>query len=139
MAIRGKVKTIKVDPMGKSASGTVKDTANNVEYQFVQPFGEQLGLQVNDIVQFETVNTSAGPLAVSLDPVDKGTVQSIDYASGNGVLTDKSGTKLEFVQNYAQELGIAAGTPVKFATILVGGVAMATSLRIPSGASSGSN
>lgn len=141
MAIRGKVKTVRVEPMGRSISGTVVDTATKKEYEYVQPFGEQLGIEVNSIVQFETVDLSSGPVAVSLDPVEKGTVEKIDYETGNGQLVDKQGNRYEFVQNYGKELGLQKGTVVKYAVVTVDGATKATALKpaAAAGSPAGSN
>lgn len=129
MAIRGKVKDIKHDPMGRS-SGTVMDTSTRTDYPFVQPFGQQLGLQQNSIVQFETVASSGTTYGVSLDPVEKGTIQSINYDLETGVLTDRLGNTLDFAQNLGKEMGLIAGSEVRYAIVFVDGKPKATALKL---------
>lgn len=129
MAIRGKVKDVKIDPMGRTMSGTVLDTANKIEYQFEQPFGEELGLAPNSIVQFETVRVGDQTIGVSLDPVDKATIETIDFSSGTGTIKDKSGAIYEFTQNYCKELGLDRGMAVKFAPVTYDGKMKATALK----------
>ncbi|MCE3228823.1 MAG: hypothetical protein K0S32_3374 [Bacteroidetes bacterium] len=129
MAIRGKVKEIKVETMGKM-TGTVTDTANKVDYYFEQPFGAELGLGINSIVQFETVTVADRTIGVSLDPVERASIDSIDYANNSGVIIDKVGNKIDFEQNYAKELGLDKGIMVKFAMVTVDGKMKATSLKV---------
>lgn len=147
MAIRGKVKVVKIDTNSRTvigsdgipvtittnvATGTVTDTVAKVDYPFTQPYGKELGLAVNSIVQFEAVTASDGSkVATALDPVERGTIESIEYVGGTGILIDKAGNKLNFEQPYGQELGLAKDVIVRFATVTVNGMAMATSLRLP--------
>lgn len=128
MAIRGKVKEVKVETMGRM-TGTVTDTANRIDYYFEQPYGEQLGLAVNSIVQFETVVVADKTIGVSLDPVEKASIESIDFANGTGVIVDKVGNKIDFDQNYGKELGLDKGVVVKFAPVYVDGKMKATALK----------
>jgi hypothetical protein len=129
MAIRGKVKDIKIGPMGK-ATGTVTDTASRINYPFVQPFGEQLGLQENSIVQFETVQSSGTTYGVSLDPVERGTIQSINYELETGVLTDRFNNPIDFEQNYGKEMGLVQGSEVRYVIVTVDGKQKATALKL---------
>ncbi|MDX2173778.1 MAG: hypothetical protein SFY56_11705 [Bacteroidota bacterium] len=129
MAIRGKVKNVTIDPMGR-ATGTVTDTVTKTDYPFEQPYGQQLGLEVNSIVQFDTVDVSGVSYGVSLDPVDKATIQSIDYIKGKGVIVDNVGNQIEFEQSYGRELGLVNQSKVKFVPVTVNGVMKATSLKL---------
>lgn len=129
MAIRGKVKDIKIDPSGRTMTGTVTDTTNKIDYQFEQPFGEQLGLGVNAIVQFETIQVGDQSIGVSLDPVEKATIETIDFATGQGTIKDRVGTIISFTQNYCKELGLDRGVAVRFAPVTVDGKVQATALR----------
>ncbi len=133
MAIRGKIKTVTVGTsrVATTATGTVIDTVTKVEYAFEQPLGEQLGLVVNSIVQFATVNVGGTTMAVSLDPVEKATIETIDFTTGTGTIKDKIGNVIPFQQSYAQEMGLAVGNVVKFASVIVGGVNTATALKLP--------
>lgn len=129
MAIRGKVKDVKIDPMGRSMSGTVTDIANKIDYSFEQPYGQQLGLAPNSIVQFETVQVGDQTLGVSLDPVEKATIETIDFATGTGTIKDKAGFIYSFTQNYCKELGLDRGVAVKFAPVTFDGKMQATALK----------
>ncbi len=133
MAIRGKVKSVTAGSsrVPTTVTGVVIDTATKVEYPFEQPLGEQLGLEVNSIVQFTTVNVSGTAMAVSLDPIEKATIETIDFNTGTGTLKDKVGTIIPFQQNYAQEMGLAVGNVVKFAPVMVSGINTATALKLP--------
>ena len=146
MAIRGKVKSIKIESIPSSfigpdgtpttvinniASGTVTDTTAKKDYPFVQPLGQELGLAINSIVQFEIGTLSDGSsVGCSLDPVEKGKIDVIDPIAGTGILTDKAGNKINFEQNYGTELGLTAGAVVRFATVTVNGTVKATALKL---------
>lgn len=128
MAIRGKVKDVK-DMGNYKVSGTVTDTSTKIDYYFEQPYGAELGLAPNSIVQFETVRVADKTIGVSLDPVDKATIESIDLELGTGVILDRSGNKIEFSQNYCKELGLNPGMVVKFTPVNINGTTRATSLK----------
>lgn len=128
MAIRGKVKIVRHEPMFRT-TGTVTDTSTKKDYLFEQPFGEQLGLQVDSIVQFITVQVGSDTFGVSLDPVEKGIVESIDFSTGIGVLIDKNNDKISFEQNYAKEIGIDVKSIVRFARVAGNGKITATALK----------
>lgn len=130
MAIRGKVKNIKTDPSSMRSTGTVTDTSTRTDYPFVQAFGEQLGLVNDMIVQFETVVSAGVTYGASLDPVERGTIQSINYDTGIGVLNDRFGNPIEFEQVFAKEMGIVVGSNVRYIIVNVGGKLKATSLRL---------
>lgn len=146
MAIRGKIKVVRIDnypmtfvaPDGtpitivmNKAVGTVTDTAAKKDYSFEQPYGNELGLVVNSIVQFDTVTQSDGTIVgCSLDPVDKGVVQTVDTTTGMGTLKDRAGNIIDFMQNYTSELGIIAGSSVKFTAVFADGTIKATCLRL---------
>jgi hypothetical protein len=130
MSVRGKIKAGKPDPKTYRVSGIVTSTVDKVDYEFDQQYGVQLGIDVNDIVQFEIITDSAGKLkGVSLDPVEKGTIDSIDDL-GNGVLIDRTGAKLSFQQDYSKELGIVKGVKVKYTIVNVDGKYLPTSLKL---------
>jgi len=129
MAIRGKVKDIRTMPAGR-LSGTVTDTATKIDYPFEQPYGVQLGLQVNSIVQFETIESGGTTYGVSLDPVEKGTIQSINYELGNGVLLDRLGNAIDFEQYLCREMGILEASVVRYVPVTVNGQRKATSLKL---------
>jgi hypothetical protein len=130
MAIRGKVKDIKTDPGSMRSTGTVTDTSTRVDYPYVQPYGEQLGLVKDMIVQFETVVSGGVTYGASLDPVERGTIQSINYDTGIGVLNDRFGNPIEFEQAFAKEMGFVVNSNVRYIMVNVGGKPKATSLRL---------
>ncbi|MDZ4664262.1 MAG: hypothetical protein SGJ15_05240 [Bacteroidota bacterium] len=130
MAIRGKVKNIR--DMGSGYTGTVTDTAAKVDYNFSSPCGKELGLKDNMIVRMEiiTLNDGTGAkLAVSLDPVEKGTIVTTNAANNSGTLTDNTGNTVGFVQDYITELGLAAGDRVSYAMVNYNGAMVATAIQ----------
>ncbi len=130
MAVRGKVKSIR--DMGGSYTGLVTDTAAKLDYNYSQPCGKELGLVVDKIVKMEIVNLKDGTqLAVSLDPVEKGKIQTIDVANNCGTLTDNVGNVINFVQDYIAELGLTVGDKVSFAMVMSGGAMLATAVQKP--------
>lgn len=120
MAVRGKVKVIRSS--GGSISGRVTDTASREEFDFEQPYGSELGLAENMIVRMEIITKSDGTkLAVSLDPVEKGRILTLDAATNSGTLRDNVGNEINFVQDYITELGLAVGDRVSYATVTPAG------------------
>ena len=130
MAIRGKVKDIKSEPGTMRSNGTVTDTATKTDYPFTQACCTELGIQVNSIVQFETVAVGTTSYGVSLDPVEKGTIKNVNYDLGTGDLTDGLGNIVNFDQVYAKELGIVTGSIVKYLVVNYNGKPIATSLKL---------
>lgn len=128
MAIRGKVKDIK--QMGNRVFGTVTDTKTGTDYSFEQPLGVELGIVNDVIVQFDTVVVGSNTVGVSLDPVEKGTIQTIDYDKQTGVLRDRVGNLIDFEQNLGRELGLVSGTKVRYALVTVDGQQKATALKL---------
>lgn len=126
MATRGKVKSIK--DMGNS--GVVTDTVNKIDYNFEQPMGQELGIVEGKIVRMEIITKSDGTqLAVSLDPVEKAKIQTMDVANNSGTLVDNGGNVLKFSQNYMTELGLQVGDKVTYSMVMSGGAWMATTLQ----------
>lgn len=120
MAIRGKVKIVR--DMGSNYTGTVTDTANKVDYEFEQPLGKELGLVEGMIVRMEIITKSDGTqLAVSLDPVEKGTIQSLDAGNNTGTLKDNAGNIITINQNYITELGLTDLMKVNYTVVLSAG------------------
>lgn len=130
MAGRGKVKDIKADPTNMRTTGTVVDTETKKEYPFVQPYGEQLGLAKDIIVQFETVESAGVTYGSSLNPVEKGTISTINYELGTGVLKDRIGNSIEFEQAFGKEMGMLEGSVVRYSMVIVDGKPKATCLKI---------
>ncbi len=126
MATRGKVKSVK--DMGNS--GVVTDTVNKIDYNFEQPMGQELGIVEGKIVRMEIITKSDGTqLAVSLDPVEKAKIQTMDVANNSGTLVDNGGNVLKFSQNYMTELGLQVGDKVTYSMVMSGGAWMATTLQ----------
>ena len=130
MAIRGKVKDIKSEPGTMRSNGTVTDTATKTDYPFTQACCTELGIQVNSIVQFETVAVGTTTYGASLDPVEKGTINNVNYDLGTGDLTDGLGNIVNFDQVYVKELGIVTGSIVKYLLVNYNGKPIATSLKL---------
>lgn len=130
MATRGKVKDVRDNGMGIT-TGVVFDTVNNVDVNYEQTLGKELGLKKDMIVKMEIITKADGSqLAVSLDPVEKAKITTIDITAGTGTLTDNAGNVLNFVQNYCAELGLATGVKVQYSLVMANGAWMATSLQV---------
>ena len=130
MAIRGKVKDVKNEPGSMRSSGTVTDTATKTDYPFTQAGCVELGIQVNTIVQFDTVMVGTTACGVALDPVEKGTITSVNYELGTGTLTDRLGNVIDFDQVYVKEIGIVSGSIVRYLELNNNGKPLATSLKL---------
>lgn len=117
MAIRGKIKIVR--DTGSGYTGTVKDTANNVDYPFTSPLGREIGLLENMIVRMEVITLDDGTqMAVSLDPVDKGKIESLEPTTNSGTLKDNTGKVIPFNQDYLTELGLKVGDRVSYASVV---------------------
>lgn len=111
-------------------SGVVTDTVNKIDYNFEQPMGQELGIVEGKIVRMEIITKSDGTqLAVSLDPVEKAKIQTMDVANNSGTLVDNGGNVLKFSQNYMTELGLQVGDKVTYSMVMSGGAWMATTLQ----------
>jgi len=130
MAIRGKVKDIKNNPLAMRSSGIVTDTATKTDYPFTQACCVELGIQIDTIVRFETVVSEGTTYGVSLDPVEKGTITSIDYDLGSGTLTDRLKNVINFDQVFAKELSLVKGSIVRYDVCNFAGKPIATSLKL---------
>lgn len=137
MAIRGKIKVVR--DMGNGYTGTVTDTANNVDYEFEQPLGAELGLVEKMIVRMEIITKGDGTkLAICIDPVDKAKIETLDYATNSGTLKNNLGTIINFSQNYIRELGLAVGDRVSYTLVQPSGISDGgTVVTDPSGGTSG--
>ncbi len=130
MAIRGKVKDVKTEPGTMRSSGTVTDTGTKIDYPFTQSCCTELGIQVNTIVQFDTIVVGTTTYGVALDPVEKGTITSVNYDLGTGTLTDRLGNVVDFDQVYLKEIGIISGSIVRYLLVNYNGKPLATSLKL---------
>jgi len=130
MATRGKVKDVRDNGTGIT-EGVVFDTVNNVDVNYEQTLGTELGLKKDMIVRMEVITKADGSqLAVSLDPVEKAKIATIDPRAGTGTLTDNAGNSISFVQNYCTELGLAVGVKVHYTLVMANGALTETSLQI---------
>ena len=113
--LRGKI--VKNPDTGKLA---VKDTDTKVLYDFDQPFETELGILEKTPVTFELVTYDGKSVGVSVEPVYKGQILTLDYASGTGVLLEtETDTKYDFKQNYLKESGFIEGSVVKYTLVNV--------------------
>lgn len=129
MAVRGKVKNVK-DTGGSLYTGTVTDTKNNVDYPYSSILGKELGIIPNMIVRMEIITASDGTqMAVSLDPVEKGTVLTVDAATNSGTLKDNAGNTVKFIQDYLTELNINPNDRVNYCMVMNQGTYVATALQ----------
>jgi len=98
---------------------------------FKTRFIRELGIQLNQIVTYvEITDPETGtPLAVSLNPVERGIINSIiDPIQGIGTIRETSGNILEFIQEYFPQLDIKEGDKVDYTIIYIDGKPKATSL-----------
>lgn len=129
MAVRGKVKNVK-DTGGSLYTGTVTDTKSNIDYPYSAILGKELGIVPNMIVKMEIINLKDGSqMAVSLDPVEKGTILTVDATSNSGTLKDNAGNTVNFVQDYLTELNINPNDRVSYCMVMSGGAYVATALQ----------
>jgi hypothetical protein len=111
------------NPLGVTVTGTIQENGTNNVYNFIQPYGIEMGIQQNSRFEFQTVQDSTGATwAVSLRPVDRGIIQSVNPPVNNvstGTLIEvSSGHTLTFVQPFAQQLGVTPQVKVSFETVV---------------------
>lgn len=107
------------NPPGLVVTGTLEDIQSNQTYNFIQPFGAEIGLAVGSKVKYDAVTASGQTVAVSLVLVHRGEVDTVGPNGDAGTLIDKSnGQNIPFVQPYCAELGLQKGTKVNFQIIV---------------------
>jgi len=107
------------------------DTGKRVDIKYVQPLSSQLGIGLNTRVAFDIVSTSDGSIAVSVAPVNKGSILEINYDAGTGTIVEtESGIKYLFIQNYLKDSGFAVDQVVTYNLVLNKDVLTAVSLTL---------
>ena len=111
----GKLKG-KVTTSGDSGMLSYKDSSGaKIECKYDQPYSIELGMGVNTRVSFDVITTSEGNVAVSVAPINKGTITDISVDTGSGTITEtESGIKYPFTQNYLRESGFALNQVVTY-------------------------
>lgn len=111
----GKVKG-KVTKAGDSGMLSYKDASGTkIECSYDQPYSMELGMGLNTRVAFDIISTSAGNVAVSVAPINKGTITDISIDAGSGTITEtESGIKYPFTQNYLKESGFELNQVVTY-------------------------
>lgn len=91
------------------------DTGKRVDIKYDQPLSNQIGIGLNTKVAFDIVATGGGNIAVSVAPVNKGSILEINYDAGTGTIVEtESGIKYPFVQNYLKESGFVVDQVVTY-------------------------
>lgn len=105
------------------------DSGERIEVAYDQPFSKELGIGDNTSVTFELVSKGGTPIAVSVNPIDKGTIIDISYEKGGGTIEEtESGIQYPFRQNYLRESKFELGQTVKYSLAPANGSMIATSL-----------
>lgn len=105
------------------------DAGEKVEVAYDQPFSKELGIAENTSVTFELVSKGDTPIAVSVNPIDRGRIIEISYEKGGGTIEEtESGIQYPFRQNYLRESKFEVGQTVKYSLATANGSMIATSL-----------
>ncbi|MBI3518461.1 MAG: hypothetical protein HY062_03775 [Bacteroidetes bacterium] len=125
----GKLKG-KIVKAGDSGMIRYKDDAGNkYEVNYDQPMSQQLGIVEGASITFDLVKAETGPVAVSVNPIEKGEIVEINPAGSTGVILEKeSGIKYTFYQNYLTESRFAVGQTVKYTIVNYKGTNVAVCL-----------
>ena len=83
-------------------------TGAKVQVKYSQVYSAELGILANTKVSFDLITIGSESMAVSVAPVNKGTINDITIDPNTGVgtgyiLETESGAKYPFVQNYAAQ------------------------------------
>ncbi|MES2762160.1 MAG: hypothetical protein V4677_08135 [Bacteroidota bacterium] len=123
--LKGKVTTCGDKGMLKYTDST----GAKVECSYDQPFSLELGIGDNTRVSFDIVAVGAGNMAVSVAPINKGTITDISIENGSGTITEtESGIKYPFRQNYLSESRFTLNQIVTYNLVYSGGSLFATCL-----------
>lgn len=91
------------------------DSGVKVEINYNQPYSLELGIGTNTRVSFDVISTKEGNVAVSVAPINKGTITDINIEAGSGIITEtESGIKYPFSQNYLKESGFELNKVVTY-------------------------
>jgi hypothetical protein len=111
------------------STGTLEDTQSKVQYEFEQPFFDELGLNVGEKVSYSVINSNGKDLAIGLEPIERGVVQSV--TTDGGTLKERAnGTVIDFAHPRVQESKIVAGSVVRYEKVDFNGKPVATSLTL---------
>jgi hypothetical protein len=110
-------------------------TGAKVQVKYSQAYSTELGILANSRVSFDLITVGSDSIAVSVAPVNKGTISDITIDPNTGVGTGtifetESGVKYPFVQNYAAQSNFAANQVVTYTLVTVKGVLTAVCLSI---------
>lgn len=110
-------------------------TGARVQVKYSQVYSAQLGIVANTKVSFDLITVGAESMAVSVAPVNKGTITEITIDPNTGVgtgyiLETESGVKYPFVQNYAAQSNFAINQVVTYTLVTFKEVLTAVCLSI---------
>ena len=111
-------------------TGLLEDLQSKIQYEFEQPFFQELGLAEGTKVNYNLVKDSnSKEIAVGLESLEKGVVVSVD--GDTGILTEKaSGNSIDFIHSRSKECNIVAGSTVRYEKVDFNGKPVATSLTL---------
>lgn len=108
------------NPAGQVITGTLDDNSNPViTYNFIQPYGAELGLSVGAKVNFDFVTVNGQPVATTVKLLEKGVIESINATNDGGTLKDRAlKTSIPFAQPYCKETLLVVGSIVNYVTVI---------------------
>ena len=106
------------------------DAGDKIEVAYDQPYSKELGIADGTTVTFDLINKADGtPMAVAVNPIEKGNIISIDIKAGTGVIEEtESSIKYPFQQNYLLESKLGIGQTVKYTLVSADGIITAVCL-----------
>jgi hypothetical protein len=108
------------DPAGQVITGTLDDNSNPaVTYNFMQPYGAELGLAVGVKVNFNFITVNGQPIATTVTLLEKGVIESINATNDGGTLKDRAlKTSIPFAQLYCKETLLVVGSVVSYDKVI---------------------
>jgi hypothetical protein len=108
------------------------DAGEKIDVAYDQPNSKELGIAEGTVVTFELLMNTRQPMAVAINPIEKGNIQDIDYDKGSGtILETESGLVYPFRQNYLKDSGFAKDQTVCYTLAYVNGAVVALCLTYP--------
>lgn len=105
------------------------ESGEKIEVAYHQPFSQELGIGDNTTVNFDLVSIGEKQMAVSVNPIEKGTILDINFDQGSGTIEEtESGVRYPFLQTYLRELKLDKGMVTTYSLVNVKGVLTAVSL-----------
>ncbi len=105
------------------------DAGEKIEVPYNQPLSEALGIVENATVTFTLLENTVSPMAVAVNPIEKGTIVDIDFEKGVGTIEEtESGIKYPFKQNYLRESKFDKGQVVTYTLVSSNGTMIAVCL-----------